>query len=145
SLDQIGPLARNVADAKLMLSVIAGSDERDQTTSSSPKAVDLTFKGKPSIAIPKEFLEGADERIASCFHSLVEKLRGEGYKVSEISIPELEHAIPIYYLTVFAEFSSAMQKYDGLRYGEILEEGVSELRGDRFGLEVKRRVLLGTF
>ncbi len=145
SLDQIGPLARNVSDTKLMLSVIAGSDERDQTTSSSPKTIDLASKGKPSIAIPKEFLEGADERIAGCFHSLVEKLDGEGYKISEISIPELKHAIPIYYLTVFAEFSSAMQKYDGLRYGEMLEEGVSELRGDKFGLEVKRRVLLGTF
>ncbi len=151
SLDQIGPLAKCVADVKLILSVIGGSDERDQTTASSPKSVDLGFEGKPSIAVAREFLEGADERIAGCFHSLVGKLKDDGYVISEISIPELRHAIPIYYLTVFAEFSSAMQKYDGLRYGKMdreldsLVEGVSELRGDKFGLEVKRRILLGTF
>lgn len=151
SLDQIGPLATSVSDAKLMLSVIGGSDERDQTTASSPESVNPDFKGKPSIAVAKEFLEGADERIAGCFHALAGKLADGGYHISEISIPELKHAIPIYYLTVFAEFSSAMQKYDGLRYGKLdreldsLVEGVSELRGDRFGLEVKRRILLGTF
>jgi aspartyl-tRNA(Asn)/glutamyl-tRNA(Gln) amidotransferase subunit A len=151
SLDQIGPLATKVADARLMLSVIAGADGRDQTTASSPKNVALDSRGKPSIAIAKEFLEGADPRIADCFHSLAGKLADRGYAISEISIPELKHAIPIYYLTVFAEFSSAMQKYDGLRYGkherelENFMEGVSELRGEKFGLEVKRRILLGTF
>jgi aspartyl-tRNA(Asn)/glutamyl-tRNA(Gln) amidotransferase subunit A len=151
SLDQIGPLATNVADARLMLSVIGGADERDQTTASAPKNAALDFRGKPSIAIPREFLEGADPRIAECFHSLKEELADGGYRISEISIPELKHAIPIYYLTVFAEFSSAMQKYDGLRYGkherelESLVEDVSELRGEKFGLEVKRRILLGTF
>ncbi len=151
SLDQIGPLARNVSDVRLMLSVIGGSDERDQATALTPKTVDLSFKGKPSIAVPKEFLEGADERILDCFHSLTGKLKKNGYSISEISIPELKHAIPIYYLTVFAEFSSAMQKYDGLRYGKLdrelenMVEDVSGLRGDKFGLEVKRRILLGTF
>ncbi|VVB98646.1 Amidase [uncultured archaeon] len=150
SLDQIGPLASNVADAKLMLSVIAGRDERDQTTHATQK-VELDSKGKPTIAIAKEFLEGCDAQIAKNFHSLVGKLEAEGYKISEVSIPAIKHAIPIYYLTVFAEFSSAMQKYDGLRYGktgrelENLTEAVSELRGDKFGLEVKRRILLGTF
>ena len=151
SLDQIGPLSRSVADARLMLSVIKGSDERDQTTASAPKSLELASKGKPSIAVPREFLEGADERVAGCFHTLSAKLAEHGYRVSEISIPELKHAVPIYYLTMFAEFSSAMQKYDGLRYGkaahelESMMEGVSELRGSKFGLEVKRRVLLGTF
>ncbi|MEW6528907.1 MAG: Asp-tRNA(Asn)/Glu-tRNA(Gln) amidotransferase subunit GatA [Candidatus Micrarchaeota archaeon] len=175
SLDQIGVLAQNVNDAKLMLSIIAGRDERDQTTHSTQKhsiqkhliqkhsvqgyqgypiqAFELEYHcyQKPTIAIAKEFLDGLDEKIADIFHVLVEKLKSEGYEISEVSIPAIKHAIPIYYLTVFAEFSSAMQKYDGLRYGEtgkILEnfvEDVSDLRGDKFGLEVKRRILLGTF
>lgn len=150
SLDQVGPLAHNVKDAKLMLSVIGGRDERDQTTHAT-KDVAFDFAGKPTIAIAKEFLEGCDERIAKNFHSLVEKLNAEGYKISEVSIPAIKHAIPIYYLTVFAEFSSAMQKYDGLRYGKLdrelenLTEAVAELRGNKLGLEVKRRILLGTF
>lgn len=150
SLDQIGPLANNVSDAKLMLSVIAGRDERDQTTHGTGK-VELNHSGKPTIAVAKEFLEGCDERIAKNFHSLTDKLKAEGYSISEVSIPTIKHAIPIYYLTVFAEFSSAMQKYDGLRYGKIdrelenLTEQVSEFRGDKLGLEVKRRILLGTF
>ncbi len=150
SLDQIGPLAMNVKDAKLMLSVIAGRDERDQTTHASKKVV-LDHAGKPTVAIAKEFLEGCDERIAKAFHTLTDKLKAEGYKIHELSIPSLKHAIPIYYLTVFAEFSSAMQKYDGLRYGKLdrelenLTEAVSELRGSKLGLEVKRRILLGTF
>jgi aspartyl-tRNA(Asn)/glutamyl-tRNA(Gln) amidotransferase subunit A len=151
SLDQIGPLSRSVKDAKLMLSVIAGRDGKDQTTSVAPEKPDFEYKGKPKIAIPKEFLEGVDKSIAKNFSELVKKLETEGYSVSEISIPEIKHAIPIYYLTVFAEFSSAMQKYDGLRYGETgkdledLVKDVSELRGDKLGLEVKRRILLGTF
>jgi aspartyl-tRNA(Asn)/glutamyl-tRNA(Gln) amidotransferase subunit A len=149
SLDQIGPLATNVSDAKLMLSVIAGKDDRDQNTGTATEHVE--HKAKPSIAIPKEFLEGADAGIADQFKTLVSRLRDAGYKVSDISIPELKHAIPIYYLTVFAEFSSAMQKYDGLRYGkqehelDNMAEAVSALRGEKFGLEVKRRILLGTF
>lgn len=150
SLDQIGPLAPNVTGAKLMLSVIAGRDERDQTTHAAKK-IGLDYAGKPTIAVAKEFLEGCDAGIAKKFDELTDKLKAEGYKISEVSIPTIKHAIPIYYLTVFAEFSSAMQKYDGLRYGNLgrelenLTEAVGELRGEKFGLEVKRRILLGTF
>ncbi len=153
SLDQIGPLANSAKDAKLMLSAIAGRDARDQATGGTPEngKVALDFSGKPTIAVAKEFLEGCDERIAKEFHRLSDSLGAEGYQISEVSIPSLKHAIPIYYLTVFAEFSSAMQKFDGLRYGktgrelENLTEDVGELRGSKLGLEVKRRILLGTF
>ncbi len=150
SLDQIGPITQSVNDAKLMLSVIAGKDERDQTTYRTQK-MKLKYSGKPSIAIVKEFLDGADEQIIKNFHLLIEKLNIGGYNIKEVSIPTIKYAIPIYYLTVFAEFSSAMQKYDGLRYGKIdyilenINESVNELRGDKFGLEVKRRILLGTY
>ncbi len=150
SLDKIGSLASSVKDAKLMLSAIGGMDERDQSTHAVGK-VELDYSGKPGIAVAKEFLDGCDERISKIFHSLTDKLGAESYRISEVSIPAIRHAIPIYYLTVFAEFSSAMQKYDGLRYGktgrefENFAEAVAELRGDKFGLEVKRRILLGTF
>lgn len=151
SFDQIGAFALNVNDARLMLSIISGKDEHDQSTHAiKTDSINLNrpLLEKPKIAIAKEFLEGADEKILDVFHSLVEKL--EGYKISEVSIPAIKYSIPIYYLNVFAEFSSAMQKYDGLRYGNIgntLEnlESVKELRGDKFGLEVKRRILIGTF
>lgn len=150
SLDQIGPLAQNTKNAWLMLSIIAGKDEHDQTTAEAHK-FNLSYSGKPSIAVAKEFLEGADERIIKNFQLLCEKLKSKDYKISEISIPILRYSIPIYYLTVFAEFSSAMQKYDGLRYGKTEKqlnnfiEDVKELRGNKFGSEIKRRILLGTF
>lgn len=155
SFDQIGPLASNVKDSQLLLDAIAGKDERDQTTHQTAEngKVDLDYdkNKKLHIAIPNEFLEGANERILKLFHELSDKLETEGHKISSISLPTIKYAIPIYYLNVFAEISSSMQKYEGLRYGdtgavlENLVEDVSALRGEKIGLEVKRRILLGTF
>lgn len=155
SFDQIGPIAKTVEENKLMLEVIAGKDEKDQTTFDSKEngKIELECKTstKPTIAIAKEFLEGADLQILKIFSQLREKLNQKGYIIAEVSIPMLKYAIPIYYLAVFAEFSSAMQRYDGLRYGKVkddiedLVETVSNLRGEKFGAEVKRRVMLGSF
>ncbi|MBU0585890.1 hypothetical protein KJ780_00085 [Candidatus Micrarchaeota archaeon] len=133
SMDQIGPLATNVYDTKLLLSAIAGKDDYDQTTHTTAEygSVDLEYPNekKLTIAVPKEFLEGADERIVKLFHELSDKLAGQGHVVNEISLPIIKYAIPIFYLTSFAEMSSSMQKYDGLRYGNtnaILENLVED-------------------
>ena len=155
SFDQIGPIAKTVDENKLMLQVISGRDEKDQTTFGSKKNNEVEFEYKQTdklnIAVAKEFLEGADPQILKIFEELKEKLAKKGHKITEVSIPTLKYAIPIYYLAVFAEFSSAMQRYDGLRYGKVKEEiedlveTVSTLRGEKFGAEVKRRIMLGSF
>ena len=161
SFDQIGPIAGSVAVISAVLEVISGRDEKDQTTHDCDSFVDsptesLVISESKSlnnlrIAYAKEFIEGIDPKIRVLFNKLITKLRETGYHVEEISIPSIKYAIPIYYLAVFAEFSSAMQKFDGLRYGEHdtklenLTASVEILRGQKFGLEVKRRIMLGTF
>lgn len=146
SLDQIGPLAKNVNDAEIIFDVIKGTDEKDQTTFTFRE---VPFRKPQKLLIPVEMLENLDKDLKENFEKLVENLKSI-YKIEKISIRELRYAIPIYYLTVFAEFYSAMQKYDGLRYGKLekIEEyfsGISYLRERYFGEEVKRRIFLGSF
>ncbi|VVB66686.1 Amidase [Candidatus Gugararchaeum adminiculabundum] len=153
SLDQIGPFACDSSGANLLLSAISGKDKFDQSTYASAEAgsgahADIS---KFTIGIPKEFFAGADPEVAKAVKDSIKKLEAKGAKVKEISLPAVKYAVPIYYLTMCAEFSSAMQKYDGLRYGfpanvnQNLVLAVSEAREKSFGKEVKRRVLLGTY
>jgi len=153
SLDQIGPVAKNVKDAALLFEVICGKDERDQVTQKmkfSASEVNGDVK-KKRIGIVKEFFDGADEKISKITKDSVYELEKEGAIVEEVSIPETKYVIPIYYLLVFAEFSSAMQKYDSFRFGfpakldSDLVTSVSEARKLALGREVKRRILLGTY
>ena len=146
SLDQIGPMAPDVVTAEKIFDVIKGKDKRDPITD-----VYEERKGKVEvIGIPKEFFDGVDPNIASATKKAIQKLEKE-YEIAEVSIPSIKYAIPTYYLLMFAEFSSAMQKYDGLRYGATadrtknLYQAFEEARGSNFGKEVKRRILLGTY
>ncbi|MBI5223040.1 Asp-tRNA(Asn)/Glu-tRNA(Gln) amidotransferase subunit GatA [Candidatus Micrarchaeota archaeon] len=151
SFDQIGPIAKNTADLQSTLGVITGRDEKDQTTTVEKDwQKDEIGDKKIKIAVAEEFLEGLDPKIADLFEELRQKLTEAGHRIDKVSIPSLKYAIPIYYLAVFAEFSSAMQKYDGLRYGNVgeveeLVESVAKIRGEKFTSEVKRRIMLGTF
>lgn len=158
SFDQIGSMARDVGGAALLASVISGEDKRDTTTTgveAKDFASKLTSKlaNKPplKIGVPEEFFEGCDASVEKIIRRLLEKLAGEGCEIVESSIPVLEYALPIYYILMYAEFSSAMQRYDGLKYGAAYKEGldlieaVSEVRARTLGKEVKRRILLGTY
>ncbi len=146
SMDTIGPMARDVAGCLTLMDILAFKDPRDQTSVELPR----TQKTTKTIGVPKQFLEGVDEKVLLVFGSAL-KIFEKEYEVVEVDLPISKYAVPIYYLTVFSEFSSAMQKFDGLKYGHSTEktttlpETVAKSRSESFGREVKRRVLLGTY
>ncbi|MFH1327649.1 MAG: amidase family protein, partial [Candidatus Bathyarchaeota archaeon] len=157
SLEQIGPLAKDVYDCALLLSIIGGEDPRDMT-SIKIRGQDYTKflnsnTGKLRIGIPKEFLgEGTHEEVKKSVSEAVSKLEELGFSSDEVSIPTLKYALPAYYLIAMSEASSNLARYDGLRYGYRCEdkgmnwnEVYSQNRRLGFGPEVRRRIILGTY
>ncbi len=156
SLDQIGPLARTVGDAALTLSVIAGADDADATSSRQPvpdftAALTGEVKGV-RIGVPRAFVtEGVDEGVRRAFDASLETLREAGATLVDIELPHAKYAIPVYYLVATAEASSNLARYDGVRYGHRasdprdLKQMYSQTRDEGFGPEVKRRIMLGTY
>ena len=156
SLDQIGPLARSVEDAALMLSAISGIDPCDSTTvdrPSPPYAEKLdTNPGGVRLGLPKAwFGEGIDEAVRREIEATLEALEGQGVSLVPVELPHQQYAIATYYVIATAEASSNLARYDGVRYGHRaadpadLEEMFARTRSEGFGAEVKRRILLGTF
>ena len=156
SLDQIGPLTRNVKDNALVLQAISGVDEHD-STSAPVDDVDFTseigqdIKGM-KISLPKEYLgEGVEEETKKLVKKAVETLRELGATVDEVSLPNTKFGIPSYYLLASSEASANLARFDGIRYGyhspeaKTLEELYKFSRSEGFGKEVKRRIYLGTF
>ena len=159
SLDQIGPLARCCADVALSLSVIAGPDEHDAT--SSQRATDdyTDALSRPTrglkIGIPRDFLKGGvDAGVMAEFEKTLTALEEDGAEVVDVSLPHAPHAIATYYLVATAEASSNLARFDGVRYGlradsansrAALKDMYGETRDQGFGPEVKRRIMLGTF
>jgi aspartyl-tRNA(Asn)/glutamyl-tRNA(Gln) amidotransferase subunit A len=157
SLEGPGPFAKDTYGIALLLDVISEKDPRDTVTVESSKsylkAVE-NFKDNDiknmKIAYAKEFFEGVDEKIKNMILDKIGMLESQGAKIEEVSLPNIKYSIPIYYLVVFSEFSSAMSKFDGFKYGHYaggqdIVEAVSNTRETSMGTEVKRRVLLGTF
>jgi aspartyl-tRNA(Asn)/glutamyl-tRNA(Gln) amidotransferase subunit A len=157
SLDQIGPIARNVKDIALVLEVIQGEDELDSTSVRHPITEDYIgciedgVKGM-KIAVPVEFFKsGLDEEIAVCIKESIEKLKALGAVVEDISLPITEEGLSAYYIISSAEASSNLARFDGIRYGyrteefKDLDELMEKSRSEGFGEEVKRRIMLGTF
>jgi len=141
SLDQIGPIARTVGDAALLLDVIAGHDLRDATSLYAPndfsKNLNTNLKGR-KLGYAKEFDDLiADEGIRKNIHESLDKLKDGGAKIVDVTLPSLAKAVPTYYLNVYVEFFSATRKYDGRRYGHKIEENCGE--------EVLRRIMLGSY
>jgi aspartyl-tRNA(Asn)/glutamyl-tRNA(Gln) amidotransferase subunit A len=156
SLDQIGPVARNVRDCALLYSLIAGRDERDSTTVELPEPVRLPegedLKGV-RIGIPKEMneAEGIEPGVAQAVARAIELARELGAEVGECELPRsVEYGLACYYLIAPAEASSNLARYDGVRYGarvdgETYVEMVERTRDAGFGDEPKRRIMLGTY
>jgi len=141
SLDQIGPITKTVEDAAIILREIAGKDNRDSTSVEKP-VPDFTSYLKTEIkglkiGIPKEFFgEGVEAQVASTTKNAIKKLENLGAKLIELSLPRLKEAISVYYLIMPSEVSANMSRFDGIRFGGSR---------DKFGAEVKRRIMLGTY
>ena len=157
SLDQIGPLARCVYDVALILEIIAGYDPLDSTTvdigvDEYTKELNRSIE-KKTLGIPIEFFgEGLQKDVKEKVKKSIEKLESLGANTVEVSFPHLEYTIPTYYLIAMSEASSNLERYDGLRYGMMSDdlkgdvyEVFSRTRGERFGSEVRRRIILGTY
>ncbi len=156
SLDQIGPVTKTVEDAALVLNTIAGHDSRDSTCLDAPvpdylESVDADVKGL-RIGLPAEYFgEGLDPEVKALTLNAGKALSSDGVEIVDISLPNLEYAIPTYYLLATAEASANLERYDGVRYGhrtekpENLYEMYAKSRSEGFGPEVKRRIMLGTY
>lgn len=141
SLDQIGPITKTVEDAAIVLNQIAGFDPKDSNCMRKEvpdftKSLNKDLKGL-KVGVPKEyFREGLDKGVAAIVKQAIEKLEEVGAAIEEISLPTGEYAIAVYYLIMPSEVSANMARFDGVRYGYDRE---------KFGAEVKRRIMLGTY
>lgn len=156
SLDQIGPITRNVKDNAIVLETISGVDRND-STSAPVEDVDFTSEiGKDikglKVALPKEYLgEGINDDVKEAVKNAVETLKSLGAEVDEVSLPNTKYGIPSYYVIASSEASANLARFDGIRYGyhskeaQSLEELYKMSRSEGFGAEVKRRIFLGTF
>jgi aspartyl-tRNA(Asn)/glutamyl-tRNA(Gln) amidotransferase subunit A len=153
SLDQVGPRARSVDDAALLLEVLAGHDPRDATSDTRavpPLREPGDLKGLRLGLLREGLGEGLAPGVRSAVEAAVRKLAAGGARVEEVSLPLTRHGIAVYYIVAPSEASSNLARYDGVRYGlraegDTVEEMFSGTRGEGFGPEVKRRILLGTF
>lgn len=156
SLDQVGPFARSVRDAGLLLSAIAGYDKRDATCSDLPvpdyaSLINSDITGK-RIGVPKEyFAEGLSEEVREAVVKTLDILKSKGAILVDISLPHTKYAVSTYYIIATAEASSNLCRYDGIRFGPRRSDGkdllslYEDTRGELFGPEVKRRIMLGTY
>lgn len=156
SLDQAGPMAKSAEDCALMMNVMAGFDERDSTSLNHPKEDYTRDLNKPlaglKVGLPKEyFAEGLDADVAKVVEGAIEQYKKLGADMVEISLPNTNLSIPVYYVLAPAEASSNLSRYDGVRYGhraaqyDDLMDMYCKTRAEGFGAEVKRRILIGTY
>jgi aspartyl-tRNA(Asn)/glutamyl-tRNA(Gln) amidotransferase subunit A len=155
SLDHIGPLARSVRDAAVLLGVIAGRDPADATSSGAPvpdytDSLDGSVKGL-KLGLPREYLRDLTSETGDLIAAGVATLRKLGCEVRDISLPATDYAVACYYIIATAEASSNLARYDGVRYtfrsasSGTLSEMYRNTRGEGFGAECKRRIMLGTY
>ena len=156
SFDCIGPITKTVEDAALLLEIIAGADEHDSTVSHlevPTYSQNLTPKKQYRLAYMREALEseGLDEDVRNNTKEKIEQLKAEGHIVEAVDYPLMKYLLPTYYILTTAEASSNLSRFDGVRYGhraagvKNLEQLYKKSRGEGFGAEVRRRIILGTF
>lgn len=156
SLDQVGPITKDVTDAAMLLNIIAGHDKKD-TTSIDKEKVDYTLSLKNDvkglkIGVPKEFFgEGINEEVKACLQKAIETYKELGAEIEEFSLDVSQYALAAYYIIACAEASSNLGRFDGIRYTyrapefKNLKEIYKKSRSEGFGEEVKRRIILGTY
>lgn len=156
SLDRVGPVTRTVRDAATMLSVIAGHDPLDATSSRVPVpdytgALEHPVNGL-RVGVPAEYFgDGLDAEVRAAVDATIERLRAAGCSIHPVSLPHTRYAVPTYYLIATAEASANLARFDGVRYGfraqnaNTLNAMYRQSREQGFGAEVKRRILLGTY
>ncbi|MCL2075379.1 MAG: Asp-tRNA(Asn)/Glu-tRNA(Gln) amidotransferase subunit GatA [Betaproteobacteria bacterium] len=156
SLDQGGVIAHSAEDCALVLSAMAGFDERDSTSLERPAEDYSRLLGQPldglKIGLPKEFFgEGANAEVVSAVLLVVEEYKRLGAKIVDVALPNSHLSVPVYYVIAPAEASSNLSRFDGLRYGyrapdcNDLSEAYTKSRAEGFGAEVKRRIMIGTY
>ncbi len=155
SLDQIGVFGRTVEDLAILLGIIAGHDPRDSTSMDAPvpdycAALTGDIRGL-RVGVPREyFIEGMQPDVEKAVRAAIEQLAALGAEICEISLPHTEYALPVYYLIAPSEASANLARFDGIRYGPRRSGGsmwatYKATRGQGFGAEVKRRIMLGTY
>ncbi len=157
SLDQAGPMARDVRDCAIMLEVMAGFDAKDSTSLDMPvpdweAALSGDLRGK-KVGIPREYrMDGMDDDVSASWEQGIAWLKDAGAEVVDISLPHTKYALPAYYIIAPAEASSNLARYDGVRYGlrdlpdgAGLQDMYAATRAAGFGPEVKRRIMIGTY
>ncbi|WP_350447904.1 Asp-tRNA(Asn)/Glu-tRNA(Gln) amidotransferase subunit GatA [Pseudomonas solani] len=156
SLDQAGPLARTAEDCALLLGAMAGFDPKDSTSVDAPVDDYLAALAQPlaglRIGLPKEYFgSGLDARIGAAVMAVVDELKKLGATIKDVSLPNMQHAIPAYYVIAPAEASSNLSRFDGVRFGyrcdapKDLTDLYKRSREEGFGSEVKRRIMVGTY
>jgi aspartyl-tRNA(Asn)/glutamyl-tRNA(Gln) amidotransferase subunit A len=157
SLDQIGPITRDVHDAALLMNVISGKDPLDSTSLDEPVPdhTELLEKGVKGLRLgmPKEYFEtdGIDPDVLEAVKNTISKLEKAGAEIVEVSLPNTEYAVATYYIICTAEASANLARFDGVRYGHRAEnpddliDHYGKTREEGFGPEVKRRIILGTY
>ena len=163
SLDQVGPMTKDVRDAALILSIIAGHDAHDSTTVNAPvpnylNALELagTIHESPlrgvRVGVPREyFVEGMARAVETTIRAAISHLESLGAEIHEVSLPHTAYALPTYYILAPAEASANLARYDGVKYGPRADvpgdvwDVMRATRGQGFGPEVKRRIMLGTY
>ncbi|MBU0709690.1 MAG: Asp-tRNA(Asn)/Glu-tRNA(Gln) amidotransferase subunit GatA [Candidatus Omnitrophica bacterium] len=161
SLDQIGPITKDVEDSALLMNIISGHDPLDSTSADTEvpdytRSLGSDVKGL-KIALPKEyFIEGLDQEVKTALDQVINHLKAKGAIFKEVSLPHTKYAVPVYYIIATAEASSNLARFDGVQYGfraknleprtqNLLIDMYKKSRGHGFGEEAKRRIILGTF
>jgi aspartyl-tRNA(Asn)/glutamyl-tRNA(Gln) amidotransferase subunit A len=156
SLDQVGPLTKTVRDSALIMNAIAGADPQDSTCLNEPvpdyiEALGRDLKGI-RLGLPKEYMiEGIDPQVKAAIAAAIEQLQSLGAEMVEVSLPHTDYGIAVYYFLATAEASANLARFDGVRYGYRAEnprdmlDHYGRTRGEGFGQEVKRRIILGTY
>ncbi|MFA5841725.1 MAG: Asp-tRNA(Asn)/Glu-tRNA(Gln) amidotransferase subunit GatA [Candidatus Paceibacterota bacterium] len=150
SLDQIGPFGKTVEDAEIIFKAISGFDRMDSTSAPDDMIVPRKINTK-IIGVPRDFLgEGLDEEVRENFEDSIKKLKDLGYGIKDISLPNIKYSLSVYYIIMPAEASTNLSRFDGIRYGLSKDGGNTlvsymETRGEGFGKEVRRRIMLGAY